>query len=143
MEPKFPDGDRQFEATRAGAAGIDKENAISRDDAGLMRMTAHDRLKPVSRRIDFQLIDVVNNVNLDPVDVKIQNVGNFFCPGIPVVIAANGDHRGDRHESRKNFGFANIAGVNDQFAVLQRSQGFRPHQSVSVGNQSDPSRLQG
>src|SRR5687768_4024286 len=90
-DPKFADGDWQLKATRPRAAGIDKQNSIPSYQARLVRMTTHDRAKCVGGRIGFQLIHVMNNMNLDAVDMKIQNVGNFFRPGSPVVIAPNGN----------------------------------------------------
>ena len=58
---------RQLEAPRPGAAGIKKYHAVQVCNAWLMRVTADDRAKARSGRVDFQLVDVVNDVNTETV----------------------------------------------------------------------------
>lgn len=61
------DDDRQLEASRPGAAGIEKQYAVQVCDTWFMRVTADDRSETLRRGVDFQLVDIMNEVNAETV----------------------------------------------------------------------------
>src|SRR5215471_2220595 len=92
-EPSYNHG--QLEPPWTGAAGVEKHHAIDVCEAWLMRVTADHRAVAFRRRVKFELVNIVNHVNADPVYSELENIGQVLCPGCAVVIATNGDHRSD------------------------------------------------
>ena len=78
-----------FTAAWAGAAWIEEDYSVTIGKTRLMRVAADDGMESFRRRIDFQIIHVVDDKQANAVDVQMQNVGDFFGPRFSVVVAAD------------------------------------------------------
>ena len=89
LNPKPRQRYRQLEAAWAGAAWIEEDYSVTIGKTRLMRVAADDGMESFRRRIDFQIIRVVDDKQANAVDVQMQNVGDFFGPRFSVVVAAD------------------------------------------------------
>jgi hypothetical protein len=131
---EYGDGNRQGEAARTGAAGIDVENVVQRFDGGLVGMAGDDHAEAGSSWIEGEFGEVVKN--MDRVNAGFERVAVRKAPrpGALVVITANRMHRGESLEGLQHGWIADIAGMNDQVRFPQRIEGFWPHQPMSIGD---------
>src|SRR5260221_1079035 len=88
--------DRQGEAPRTGAAGIDEQHAVLFPATRLVRMTGDDGPEPGSGRIEIELGDIVDDEDDGIADLQHRRVGQRRRPFASVDIAA---HRGDRRQA--------------------------------------------
>ena len=124
---EYGDGNRQGEAARTGAAGIDVENVVQRFDGGLVGMAGDDHAEAGSSRIEGELSEVVKNIDRVSAGFERVAVRKAPSPGALVVITANRMHRGESLERLQHGWSSDIAGMNDQIGFPQRIECLWAH----------------
>jgi hypothetical protein len=114
------DGNRQGEAARTGAAGIDVENVVQRLDGGLVGMAGDDHAEARSSWIESELSEVVKNIDRVNAGFERVLVRKAPSPGALIVVTANRVHRGESLERLQHGWISDIAGMNDQIRFPQR-----------------------
>jgi len=127
--------DRQFESSRAGAAGVHVETLTAPFDAGFVGVTGDDEL---DTRIEIgrDIGDVVDEEGWPAVEGEGQEVGDVFGPrAVEIVVAAHGVDGGDFGQLGEDVRVADVAGVDDLVTALERGEGFGAEEVVGVGDQ--------
>lgn len=122
----------QFEAARAGAAGIEVKDAAARLLPGDMAMARDHDLDSGCLWFQIELREIVQHEDGNAGDLDEFGFGQFAGPRRLVDIAADGGNGRDGRELIEDFGSANVSGVNDALRSAQRLQCLRPKQAVSV-----------
>jgi hypothetical protein len=97
-------------------------------------------LDPRSLRVQIQLREVVQHINSDATDFHEFIFRKSTRPRSCIDIAANGGYGRNRCEALKNFRRADVAGMNNMFAALQRLKSFRSQWAVRVGDDAEEDR---
>jgi len=100
-------------------------------------MTGDDNVGAELLRRLRQGLEVVNDVEADPRDLRRHGFRKRRGPRLTVVVAAHGDDRRDRGERLQELGRADVAGVDDQVDRSQRRERFGAQQAVGVGDDAD------
>ena len=94
-------------------------------------MAAHHRMKTGSGS-RIHIARVMDQVDLDSVDLKIQFIRDLLRPSRAIIIAANGEHGSNGLERVDNLGLADVPGVDDDLAPSERSKRCWPHQTMGI-----------
>ena len=139
-DKELPDGDRQAEAARAGAAGVDEQHAVASFDLGLVRMPEHHHPESRRPRVNIQLQFIMPEIDRYRAELHHILQRDGIRPRPPVVVPPNDRDRGELAQLHQDFRLIDIARMEDVVAALQCSNGFFPHESVRVGYQPDAKR---
>ena len=104
--------DRQLEASRARAAGINIKDVVDPLNLRYVGMAGNDHID-TGANIDVQRLQVVQNVDRlsrEPHDFRL---GVFACPNTSVDISSDGGDGRDPAKRIDDFGPTDIAGMND------------------------------
>jgi hypothetical protein len=88
-------GDRQLESSRAGAAGIEVEDAVLCLLLGHVAVTVDDHAETRGFRLEIELGEIVENVDRDAGKLDYFGLGQFLRPRGGVDIAADCGDGGD------------------------------------------------
>ncbi len=116
---KLRQGHRQFEPSRSGAAGVNKENSAALFDLRLVRVTIYDRVQGIIR-IEVEFREVVKNVDHVPAELNKVVCGKTAGPSPSVIIPTNRPDWRDSSERLQNCWVTDIAAMNDEIRVLER-----------------------
>ncbi len=83
-------GNWQFETTRPRATGIDEQDAVAPFDQGFMRMAGYHDPNPRRGRINIELREVMDRVNVGSTKLKELRLRNRFRPSPLVIVPTNG-----------------------------------------------------
>ena len=111
--------DRQREAARPGASGIEQQEAIPALDARSMGVAGDDDVDTLALRIAAELREVVHDAQARTTDPGHHDLGERGGPGLAVVVAAHGDDRREAAEPVENRAGADVARVHDQVGARQ------------------------
>ncbi len=126
--------DRQFEATRAGAARVDVETLTTPFDKRFVGVTSDDEFY-AGVEIAGNVGDVVDEQGLPAVEGESQQVRDLCGPGaVQIVVAAHGMDGGDIGQPGEDVRVTDVAGVDDLIATLQRGEGLGAEEVVGVGD---------
>jgi hypothetical protein len=132
-----PHAHRQFEAPRAGAAGIEVEHAGARLLLGNVAVARDHHMETGRFGFEVERREIVQHVDGEAIHFEHFRLRKLARPSAGVDVAT---HRGDGRNScerLQNFRRTDIARVNDALRTAQRRKRFRPKQSVSIGNDAD------
>jgi hypothetical protein len=137
VNDELGDSNRQREASRPGAARIDEENPFSGLDERAVRVTGKDCREPGRRRVEGELVDVMNDV--DGLGSELDRVigGERERPWPLVVVAADGAHGSHRPERIQHRRSPDVSTVDDEIGSAKPIDGFGPDQPVRVGDHTD------
>lgn len=131
------DGDGKLEATAAGAAGIEVEDASVLLHVGPMRVAADDDLNAAFGRIEAELLEIVQQKDGNAGTLQVARLGKVFRPGSCVYVTTNGGDRGEFAEGSQHGRIADVAGVENAVHAAKRFEGLRPYQAVCVRDDAD------
>jgi len=97
-----------------------------------MRVPEHHSASAGSICLQIQIGEDVDDVDGVTIELDDRRVWQCDRPAALVDVAAHGDDRRDAAKPLKDIRRANVAGVDDAIAVLERSDGFLTQQPVSV-----------
>jgi hypothetical protein len=131
-EHQPPNGDRQGEAPRAGAAWIEVKHAVLHFHSGTVGMPRDNCVKSGRRRIDVEFLHIVQDVHATIVDLNDFGLRQCVGPGSLVDIAANCKQWCDRPQAFEHVWAADVARMDDQGAIAQRRNCPRPQQPMGI-----------
>ncbi len=132
FHPKPGDGDREFEAARAGAAGIQEQDAVALNNRRTVGMAADDDAETGCGRIYFKFFYVVDDIDADFSNFDDRRFGKPARPTTLIVISSDSDDGSDRFQGLDHLGLPDIPGMDDQIRTLKSLKRLRPKQTVSV-----------
>ncbi|CAI8911555.1 hypothetical protein EMIT0324P_21080 [Pseudomonas chlororaphis] len=141
LDGQIPQADRQLEAPRPGAARVDVEHLVLPEQPRLMGVAADHH--PHARRQGLRHFgqDMAEQ-QLEAVELHGEVMGQGAGPGMGLVdIAEHRGHRRQVSEGGEYLRVADIAGMQDMRAALQRRQRAGAEQTVGVGDQAYFHRL--
>ncbi len=83
------------------------------------------------------LLADMNHMDAHAAEGQVETLRECVRPSAMVDIAANGVDRRDLGKTRKNVGRADIAGVQNAVDAGKSVEGFRPQQTVGVGDHAN------
>ena len=111
---------RQVEAPRSSAAGIDKESPAQFFDYRLVRMAGDDSRESRGSWIELELRQVMKDVDCVAANLDHIVCGKTATPSARVVIATHGSDRRNGSERVQNRWVADVAAMNDEVRVVER-----------------------
>lgn len=123
---------RQVEAPRSSAAGIDKESPAQFFDYRLVRMAGDDSRESRGSWIELELRQVMKDVDCVAANLDHIVCGKTATPSARVVIATHGSDRRNGSERVQNRWVADVAAMNDEVRVVERIERLRPNQTVGI-----------
>jgi len=131
---KIQSGNRhgQTKAAGTGASRIDIEYAGALGATRPVRMSADHHLMPSRRRVEGQILNIVENVEGSPSRLGYRSSRQVRHPRILVHIAFHSHYRGDRAKRIENFELADVPRVDDEVRSLKSTHGFVSQKPVSV-----------
>ena len=97
-----------------------------------MRMAADHDVESRGDRIEINLIQVVQNVDIDEADLYNFALWKIIRPFSFVVVAADRNDSRNRLEFLEHIGSSDVAGVKDHVRTLEDFDRFSANQSMSV-----------
>ena len=119
--------DRQLEAPRAGAAGINKENPTPLFNQWLVRMTKHERGQARGIGIAVEFREIVKDQDRVPANLDQVSRREAVRPKAPVVIAADCANRRKCPEHLQDDWVTDVTAMNDQVRTSQRLKRLGPN----------------
>jgi len=111
---QLSDRDRELKTARAGAAGIEIQHAA-------LQLLLRDMAVPINHgtnsgclRLQIETFENMQNVNRNSVNFDNVGLWKIFSPGFSIYIAAHRCDRSNPRQAIKDFGIANISGVDDE-----------------------------
>ena len=129
--------DREREAARTRAPGVEEEHPLADLGAGTVRVAAHHGREARRGGIEIELGEVVQQVEGQRSDLGHLGRRERVGPRAPVDVPA---HRGDgceRTQRLQHLAPADVARVEDVRAAAQRVERLRPHEAVRVRDDAD------
>jgi hypothetical protein len=134
---EFPNAYRELEASRTSAAGIEIEHSVTRLLFGKMSVAGNHGRE--SRRFGLQvhLRKIVQHIDRNAAELDHLSLRKQAGPWPLVNVSAHRSHRSNLGKLLQYFWRADIAGMNDVLRSEQSFDGFRPQQTVCVGDDAD------
>ena len=109
---------RQRKPPRAGAAGVEVEDAVLVFQVGTVGVAEDDRADAGGGRVQVEAEEFVEDVDEAAAHFHHPGLGKVRGPIAPVGVAPDRVHRGDPFQGAQNLGVADIPGVDDEFDAL-------------------------
>jgi len=132
--------DRQSEAPRARASGIQVEHAPERFHLRCMGMAGDYYVDAERDGIDPQGLEIVHDENGPAAEANEFGVGIFAGPVAGIHVSPYCRDRRDPPKRNDDFGTSDIAAVNDVIHASQTALRFRSQQAVGVRDDADGER---
>src|SRR5579883_2684616 len=138
------DGDREAEAARAGAAGVEPEHAVRALAAGAVGVAGDHRGEAGGGgslgEAAPDLARVVEQEQRQAAGLDGGDLGEALGPGAVIVVAADRDERGPDGERFEHLGAADVARVQQPVAAGEGGEGFGAEQAVRVADHAEHDR---
>src|ERR1043166_5970333 len=95
-------------------------------------MAADDNLDSACARIKVELVQIVNNVKLHVVCSYRLSIGDGFRPGLPVIVALDGNHRRNTLQGLDHFWRTNVTAVYDKIDACESVERLRPDKPMGI-----------
>ena len=94
LDQELAERDRQLEAARTCATGIEEKHAVPPLEARFVRVPGNHHLHAERRRIDAKLAEIVNHIDADRAESERLGFGQRLGPSPGIVVAADRAPRG-------------------------------------------------
>jgi len=131
------DSDGEREASRAGAAWVDEENAFAPFNERPVGVPGKHCCEPRGRRLESELPEVMNDV--ESVGPHLDHVigGQLGCPRALVVVTSDGASGGDGPKRVQHRGSPDVSAMDDEIGSAKPIDSLRPDQTVGVRDHTD------
>jgi len=129
--------DGQPEASRAGAAGIEEEDAAASLDEWAMGMPEYYCSIAGARGVEVEVRNLVQNEQAERPDLDLLRQREARGPIAGVDIAAYGECGSKLAQPLEHLRLSDVAGVDDEVRSGERGDRLRPNKPVRVGNDAD------
>lgn len=130
--PETGNRDGEFEAVRAGAAGIEEQNAVALSYRWTMGMAAYDDAEACRGRINFKFFYIVDDIDSDFPNLDDRRFRKLARPFTSVIVSSDSDDWSNRPQGLDYLGVPYIPGMDDQVRTTKDLNRLWSKQAVGI-----------